>query len=381
VEESVNSGEPASSGPAYDGAELRARMVVCFTAHELRELSAQLGVSVEASGAQDAARALVRHFERERALGTLVEALRRARPLVEWPEPLPEASDPWGAAPSLGASPGTLGVEPELASVPARVEAAPGPTDVAPAPPPTSTEPAFSAQEELDGPVIQDPHVPQAQPWITSGDGVVRPGGAPPSEPPAKPRGIDPRVLVVVAGLTLIAALFAYAAGRASHAGASAAASASAVAPEASAAAPKNPGGPAARAADAFAHGLEDVARTCEVAAAERPGAEVLRAAFERCGPRRAPVQPAVPIPPAEPTPEPTRAEPDRPTRPQSPSPDRPLPPGPSDGGCMKGCASQHASCRNACGPEPTEGSKYADYQACLSKCLTSASKCRLGCQ
>jgi len=78
--------------PAYDAQDLRRRMLVCFTIGEMFALAAKLQVPQPPSWSnnpQEAARDIVRHFERSGALAFLVEALREAKPLVEWPEPLP----------------------------------------------------------------------------------------------------------------------------------------------------------------------------------------------------------------------------------------------------------------------------------------------------
>src|SRR4051794_35700003 len=68
---------PVSEGAVrtYDPAELRARMAVCFTAAELRDLADALGVTGVRPdrAATDAARVIVRHFERDDRLGALVD--------------------------------------------------------------------------------------------------------------------------------------------------------------------------------------------------------------------------------------------------------------------------------------------------------------------
>ena len=80
-------------------------MLVCFTIGELYALGAKLQVAQTpgwSNNPQEAARDIVRHFERSGALAFLVEALREAKPLVEWPEPLPLPVPP---APPPAASP------------------------------------------------------------------------------------------------------------------------------------------------------------------------------------------------------------------------------------------------------------------------------------
>ena len=78
--------------PAYDAQDLRRRIPVCFTIGELSTFATKLQVPQTpgwSNNPQEAARDIVRHFERSGALAFLVEALREAKPLVEWPEPLP----------------------------------------------------------------------------------------------------------------------------------------------------------------------------------------------------------------------------------------------------------------------------------------------------
>ncbi|HVY48912.1 MAG TPA: hypothetical protein VHB21_23645, partial [Minicystis sp.] len=78
-----------SSG--YDPVELRRRIVVAFSAGELQKFADELGVAGAVRwdrGHAEAARDLVREFERGYGgLTTLVDRLRAAKPLVEWPEP------------------------------------------------------------------------------------------------------------------------------------------------------------------------------------------------------------------------------------------------------------------------------------------------------
>lgn len=80
-------------------------MLVCFTIGELYAFAKKLQVPETPSWSnnpQEAARDIVRHFERSGALAFLVEGLRETKPLVEWPEPLPLPVPP---APPLVAAP------------------------------------------------------------------------------------------------------------------------------------------------------------------------------------------------------------------------------------------------------------------------------------
>lgn len=320
---------------AYDASEIRGRIAVCFTAAELRQLAEALGADGVAHdrGIGEAARQLVRHFERRGSLAPLVERLREARPLVEWPEPLPDAAP-------FDEDAETTVIRPLVGSY---------------APPP--------APPPAEAPLV-DPYAPPAA-------GLAWPGTAPTIEPPPA-RGLDPRILLAVAGLMVLAVAGAYLAGRASTPPASPAPTASASARS------RRPGGPATRAADAIARALESVARACEIQPG--PAGDLMPRAFVRCGPA-----PLAPKPPARAAP----AAADAPPEPSPPS-TRPLPPPgapatpaePGNARCLSSCAQQQKACNaSQCGGEPTEGSKYKAYQDCLGKCLVDASRCRLSCQ
>lgn len=95
--------------PLYDAQELRRRIPVCFTIGELYKLAESLQVPQTpawSNNPQEAARDIVRHFEQSGVLAFLVDALREAKPLVEWPDPLPPAPPPAPpAAPAAAAPP------------------------------------------------------------------------------------------------------------------------------------------------------------------------------------------------------------------------------------------------------------------------------------
>lgn len=95
--------KPHGPLPVYDAQDLRRRMPVCFTIGELCRLAEKLQVPETpawSNNPQEASRDIVRHFERSGALAFLVEALREAKPLVEWPDPvLPEPALPVPPAP------------------------------------------------------------------------------------------------------------------------------------------------------------------------------------------------------------------------------------------------------------------------------------------
>lgn len=94
--------------PAYDAQDLRRRIPVCFTIGELYTFATKLQVPQTpawSNNPQEAARDIVRHFERSGALAFLVEALRETKPLVEWPEPLPLPVPPAPAPAPAAAAP------------------------------------------------------------------------------------------------------------------------------------------------------------------------------------------------------------------------------------------------------------------------------------
>lgn len=377
--------------PVYDVVELRRRIVVCFTPGELRELAEQLGVSGSIQwerGAQEAARELVKQCERYAGLPALVAKLREVRPLVEWPEAA--ASE----APAAQAFPEA----PPLAPLPAAMPPAGAPAPAAPAP-----SPALASAPAAPSPTIADPFA--ASPAAAPAPAPVAPAhSAAPSPPIAaspvwpglaaappqqqQPRGLDPRILVAVAGLMLLAAIVAYLAGRAANPAPTSAAS------PAESAAPRRTEGPAALAADTVARRLAALARICELppgSFGSSDGELVFRRVFERCGP--APPPPQRPYQPSrdptrEPPPEPSAAAddapPDRgPQRPRRPArgdaPAGEAAPQPTKG-CTGACDAQHQACKTRCGPEPTESGAYDGYQRCLGRCLTDASHCRLAC-
>ncbi|APR81150.1 Vegetative cell wall protein gp1 precursor (Hydroxyproline-rich glycoprotein 1) [Minicystis rosea] len=374
----------SESTEVYDAVELRRRIVVAFTPGEMRELAEQLGVGGSIAwdrGAQEAARELVKQCERYAGLSTLVAKLREARPLVEWPEPS-------GTAASAPAFPAAAPV-PMPAPFAAAAPAAPvGPAIADPFAPAAPTLASGPPPSTAFAPAVF-PTTPGAVPPAAPSH-VASPSPAPfwpeaPAPAPAQPRGIDPRILVAVAGLMLLAAVIAYLAGRASSASPTAGA-----APNGSsvAATARRGDGPAAYAADALARSLDNVARTCEQRSAGGDGELVFRRVYERCGPMPLPTRPYSPPPPT-PLPEPSASADDAPREPaarsrrpgrgggDAPANDAP----PPARGCMGACDADHRSCMSHCGPEPTDGAAEEGYRRCLGRCLADVSRCRLGCR
>ncbi len=372
----------SDAGPGlYDPVELRRRIVVCFTVGELRALAESLGVGGVAweRGVHEAAREVVRQCERYAGLPALVARLREMRPLVEWPEPASAVGAPPHATVDPPAAPADLhqqgnapvpGFFPSLPASPGRL----GP--------------------EVGGALL-DPYAPAPGPpaiqvpLATPAAGAPRagwPGTAAVAPAPAKPGGIDPRVLVAVAGLMVLAAIIAYLAGRASSVPvASEGASETASSTSNAAASPRGTG-PGALAAGALARGFASLARVCELPSSAGTSALVFRRVFERCGPA-APAQRSY-TPPLPAAPAATSTASAAPADPPAPRGKRghnadsvPGEAAPTSRGCMGTCDSQHASCRAHCGAEPTESSAYDGFQRCLGRCLSDASRCRLGCR
>jgi hypothetical protein len=424
--------------PVYDLIELRRRIAGSFSAGELRALADSLGVGGINwdRGVQDAAREMVRQCERYAGLPALVARLREEKPLVEWPDPVAPPAAPPGdphtpgapplpatvafpAPPPLSSSPGTFGLIPPLSSSPGSFGGPP--PEVRPPPeapltgPFTATAPPRLAPQpsaEPSAPPLFDPYAPPpgppavqlpvtavaaSAPAPRAFGSVETPG--PPAQPfvwpgtvgPAPARtgptsGIDPRILVVVAGLMVVAALIAFLAGRASSAsaGPEGAPSASASASASPSARPAKADGPAAIAADAIARSFENLARVCELPTSAGTNALVFRRVYERCGPstpqkRSSSSAPADDggadaAPPADPGPGRNRRAP----RGAEPGQSQPAP---AAKGCMGACDSQHGACRSHCGAEPTESTAYESYQRCLAVCLREASRCRLSCR
>jgi hypothetical protein len=322
---------------------------------------------------------VVRQSERYAGLPALVAKLREIRPLVEWPEAAP--AEP--AAPPVAAAP-----QPVVEGVAAMGGAAMGPTLTAgsfapavmgvsppqPAAPivdPFSSAPAASAPAPRPAPVAS-PVWPVAQP-----------------APPPPQAGLDPRLLVAVAGVVLLAAVVAYLAGRASSDGASAAAAAGSAEPAARAY------GPASIAANTLDRAFHNLARACELPPSAAAGDLVFRRVFERCGPAPPPPRPRVDAAPEpEPEPPPTAI-----AEPPPPADDVPAPeprPGrkrnaPRGGGdepaaapgrnCSQACEAEHRTCVRRCGPEPTASGEYQGYQGCLGRCLADLPRCRSSCR
>lgn len=398
-------------------------MAVCFTIGELYRLAEKLQVPETpawSNNPQEASRDIVRHFERSGALAFLVEALREAKPLVEWPEPaLPVPPAPPPGPTQLQAPLGSvLGPdEPTFdatdratpivslsdAAVLASIGGRPSPEPAgfapalmpkpgdAPAPSPAPEPGAAPAPRTVlaqpsELPAIQDPMVPPSSvPSPASRPAAAWPGTVRPKSAPDV-RTMDPRVLLAAGfAMLLTAVAFAFFLGRASSASPGESSTTTAELPPDHA--------PIAQhAAEALGTSLERVARACKIEVASLRGRSLFEVAYRRCGPL--PPQPAQPRPAAVDDPPPD-SDPDSAPDPapskktsgaagnklqkvDSPSAQGPVSAG---GGCLSGCSRAHSTCTSRCGAEPTQSSQYDAYQACLGGCLKAMSQCKLGCQ
>jgi hypothetical protein len=403
--------EAGEAGTTYDPAELRRCIALCFSTSELRALAEELGATGLGGydrGVSEAAREVVRHFERQGALGRLVARLKEVKPLMEWPEPMP-------VAPGYQPPPA-----PPLAPLPAAL-----PVLDAPAPPPAATvqEPVLPAPAPSALPLpLPDPNPPvppprvDPQPAPTAPAPMIRdpyagpawPGMAPQAARPG--RAVDGRALILlgvgVGIVVLVASVAAFLIGRSGSTETAAAPSGSASAQPTTKgpARPMRERGAARMAADNVARSLSNLARECDLplAPGEEPGADLFQLAYQQCGSRPTIGRPPSGPPPsftgqgsprgdnpgarddaapAEPAPRPQRAN-DAPRAPRAPAA-APATKAPANDGsaCVGKCAAAQRSCNNSCGPEPTLSSQYSTWQGCQSQCLAQASKCRLGCQ
>jgi hypothetical protein len=398
----------------YDPNELRRCIAFCFSASELRALCEGMGAEGIGGfdrGAQEAAREVVRHFEKLGQLDRLVAKLKEAKPLVEWPAPLP-AEEQAFQPPAITAQPAAEVAPPPAAAAPeaapaaapeaapaAAPEAAPAPvTAPAPAPAPAPAAAPAPPPAAPTGPIIRDPYAP------------AFPGTAPRAAAPTGVRG--PVVIAVFGALVLLGVSFVIylvltRANKFEDPNATAAASASASARPPR---PRRPSGIARIAADTMDRSLANLARACEIPAGDTPGAGLFKTAYEQCGARSQPGRPNVPRPtstgsgstPSTPTSTPGAADDPAPPSTPDPSPPSkstapsdatprtartgaPTTTKPADNGaadaCLGKCASAQHQCNDRCGPEPKESSKYGQWQGCQAQCLSAASKCRLACQ
>lgn len=394
----------ARLGGGCDARELGRRIAFAFSGGELARLAEELGVAGLVRwdrGPQETAADIVKQFEKGSygGLATLLAKLNAAKPLIEWPElevpalDAAPASHAFGAAPPM-LSPGYLGAAPTAGALP------PAGTPVGPTIP---GAPAYVAVPESAGGEAPPPSygvAPSSQaPFGAAGAGqppqtahgapspyAAHPAsGAWPGTVPAAapaPSGVNPMILVAVAGMMLAAAVIAYFAGRATNAAPVASATADATARVGAHA--RRPDGAATHVADAVQRSLASVARTCEIPMGTAE--DVFANAYDVCGAPPLGRGPDVPTRPRQPRlggRDPSSAAPaaadDRRHGPR-PAPE-PRPAGqPQANGCLRACTANQNSCKSACGAEPNSASAYSGYEKCMGQCITSFSRCRLGC-
>ncbi|MRG92464.1 hypothetical protein [Polyangium spumosum] len=380
--------------PSYDPAEVRRSITLCFSARDLRELAEGLGAAglPEGRGIQDMAREVVRHFEKQGTLDRLVEALKQARPLMEWPAPLAR-SNAAAAAPAFPPPPplAPLTPEPEAAPAPAPAPepaAAPAPTLVEPAPAPPLVEPPRGPE----APLLRDPYAP------------VWPGTSAPREPT---RPVDGRrftlLFAIAAVVIVVASVGAFLIGRAGSDSSGPAPLLAGTDAMAKGERPLRESGPSRLAADAVRRSLGNLARGCDLPLGpnEEPGTELFQMAYDQCGMRPMIGRPPSAVRPTRPAdsagapsgggsglfdPQPTLPPPNRaaPATQQQPrktqaAPDKPALP--DNTACVDRCSATQKQCNRGCGGEPKLSSEYGRWQQCQAQCLQSASRCRLACQ
>ncbi|WP_437670888.1 hypothetical protein [Sorangium sp. So ce131] len=360
-------GTPRSAAStARDAAEIRGRIAACFSLIELRRFADELGVTGVSwdRGIKEATHELVRRFEQRGELWSLVAHLRDARPLVEWPD-MRTVPPPSSIAHTAADIPRPAPL-PKLTPIPV-----PTPAEIAtlaPPIPPTTRTPVTPASPFAAAPVVG------------AGAPAARaPGAARARAPATAARRIDPRLLLAALGLVVASLVVAFLMGRASSdpADPAAVAAPSSDAPPAPALRPE---GLATRVVAAVDRRIESVARVCEIPPG--PADEVMRRAFERCGPALPPPSQRAAAGGSRDAAEAAPAGQDvRPPPPSAAEPRAPEAGGKAGAGCLGACERRHRACRaTQCGREPTQGSQYQRYQSCLSDCLEQASKCRLGC-
>jgi len=387
---------------------------VCFSATELRQFIEAIGLAAEVGqdkGMQEMARLLVRHFERQGSLEALVTRLRQARPLMEWPEP--------SALPAFATEGVPPPTPPPLPPGPAGIAA---PFGAAPPIPPAASSRGAPPSPDAEPRILADPYASPGAPLAPGWPGTVAPAEAPPSGAGRLKIGL------LVAGAAIAVAIAAFAIGRASTppeaAGDAktqapeAAGEAKTQAPAAGSAAAVKTEGAAAIARGAIDRSLANVARACEVPIEGKPGPEIFRRMTERCGPRPSlgrqdrpppgtattalpdPSQPGQagagagagqgstggqtsppgePSQAGEPSKSPGPAETETKAAPAPAGGPKALPAAPN-AGCLGACEAKHRTCKQGCGAEPKQSSQYTEYNACLAKCLSGNSKCKLSC-
>jgi len=365
----------------YEHAELARLLTLAFSPGELDELTLQRGVpaarkSTSAAGAgSETARVLVRGLAADGRLDRFVESLREDHPLVEWPTPLEVPPEPAGGTTGGGPPTGHARLpRPEQEH-----------TDGAEASTANDATPHSSEADglgSLDG--LPDPGAPVESAGSATGSessqdatpadrskplGWLAPTDAEDDEEDAgRRRRLRMFGLAgVAAGALLAAVVAAFIVGRASGG------------PAEQKSPPPAPAALAGPASGELTRSLLAVTQACALPDESGAPPDVLARAFRSCADRGRSAPLAMPSAAAPPT---SSAAPSAAARPP------PVRRGelrgtapPSGSGCLDRCRGQQKQCNaSECGPEPTLGSKYADYQRCLARCLRKASQCRMRC-
>lgn len=332
-------------------AELRRRVQGSFSPGELRALGGALGLAPSDAwerGADAISRDIVRRAVESPGLESLIEQLRREKPLVEWSDLLPPARSG----------------DTQLAGDAGELDVGARPTPVAPPPLLDLTPPPSGPASSAATAAPPAGSAPAAPGWPLANVDAAR---------TEERRGVDPRLFAITAACIALAVIVAFVGGVAF----------SRRAPEPSATTPTRGHGLAGHAADAVDAALVEVARGCGVAPPEAPGREVLRVVQEQCGhPVAASGRPPPGTDPSTIEPPELDVPPEGRLRP---------PPGTAGGGtrppaspkdpCRSDCTAEHRACKSACGNEPRDASDYAGWQGCQGKCLSGESKCRAQCR
>lgn len=324
--------------------ELERTIAAAFNTAELSKFAEPLGVMLDREGGtEQGARALVRALERNEQLGRLRARLDEAKPLVEWPE----VEDLPPAAPGEdNEAPDADEEAPEIEPEHQPSERGSGPETGHSSPPPEATIPV---SERAAAPIVD--------PTLSSGE-----------ESRFSRRDlVIAAVAIALGGSAIGAGVSRLLDGR----------RAGEVAPS------DTPVALAHLAANHLSVSVDAVARACDAESTQSSARQVLSLAFQRCSERVVPASPRsggrAPLAYDDRPPPPRPAKPPRvPIDARGAAKRAPEKPEP----CIVRCNELHDGCRrDDCGREPQQSSKYPAYQRCLARCLTDASRCRLGCR
>jgi hypothetical protein len=359
---------------SFDAADLRLRVRGAFSGAELRRLLEAWGAKAEELGGSqtELAHQVVKLGCKVHGLSELLRKLSNEKPLVEWPE-VPNDDERW-------AGPMSLNVEAPPASLAV-------PTEAGEALEPTLGVPLESPPNDEAAPSAQPPAATPAPPVVEPAPPSLR-QPAPYAFEPSPPVSAGPpwKLLAILGGVIgLVGVAFAV--------GTLVASSRDKQATTAVEQTPARPRGKTAagRAASLLEGALTALGNLCEVEVEGAPTVEVLELSLEACGRdevdklRRQQERqmlesrqddrdrPDPSVPSARPLPPRPGFAPPAPGRTTNPSAPK--------AGCRGACNSSRGECQTSCGREPSDASRYAPYQACISHCVAEESRCRLACR